>query len=115
MASAVDGHEQVQLALFGADPCDVDVEVADRVSLEARAFGLVAVDIRQATDAVTLQAAVSRRAGQMRDRGLKRVQAVVERQQGMPPDGDDDRLVLHAQHTGAGLLRPHPRIRAGLA
>ena len=63
LARAVDGHEQVELALFGADPCDVDVKVADRVGLEARPLGLVAIDIRQAADAVTLQAAMQRRAG----------------------------------------------------
>ena len=65
LARAVDGHEQVQLALFGADLRDVDVEVADQVGLEARGLGFVAVDIRQAADAVTLQTAMQRRAGQM--------------------------------------------------
>ena len=58
LARAIDGHEQVQLALFRADLRDVDVKVADRVGLEAQALVLVAVHIRQATDAVTLQAAV---------------------------------------------------------
>ena len=33
-----------------------------------------------------LEAAVQRRAGQMRDRRLQRIQAVVERQQGVPPE-----------------------------
>ena len=32
----------------------------------------------------------------MRNARLERVEAVVERQQGMPPEGDDDRLVLQA-------------------
>lgn len=34
LAGAVDGDEQVQLALFGADFGNVDVHEADRVSLE---------------------------------------------------------------------------------
>ena len=51
----------------------------------------------------------------MRQARLQRVEAVVERQQGAPPEGDDDRLVFQAEHAGSGLLRPHPRIGAGLA
>jgi hypothetical protein len=37
---------------------DVEVEIADRVGLEARALGLVALDVRQASDAMALEAAV---------------------------------------------------------
>ena len=77
----------MELALLRADLRDVDVEVADRVGLEARTLGLVTIDIRQSADAVTLQAAVQAGAGQVRDGGLQRVEAVVERQQGMPPEG----------------------------
>ena len=40
------------------------------------------------------QAAMQRRTGQMRDRGLKRVEAIIQRQQGMSSKGDDDRLFL---------------------
>lgn len=40
LARAVDGNEQVELALFGADLCDVDVEVADRVGLKRERLGL---------------------------------------------------------------------------
>lgn len=54
LAGAVDSCEQVKLALFGADLRDVDVEVADRVGLELRTIGIVAVHIQQAADAVTL-------------------------------------------------------------
>ncbi len=90
-------------------------EVSEQVGLEARALGLVAVDIRQAADAVTLHAETQRQAGQMRQARLQRLKAVVARQQGVPLEGDDDRLVLQAEHAGAGLLQPIPRIRAGLA
>ena len=64
----VDGHEEIELALLGAHLGDVDVEVADRIALELLLGRLVAVDLRQAADAVALQAAMQRRAGQMRDR-----------------------------------------------
>src|SRR6478609_7893391 len=54
----VDRHEQVQFALLGADLGDIDVEVADRVSLE-RLFGwLVTTDLGQSTDSMALRAAV---------------------------------------------------------
>jgi hypothetical protein len=41
LGGAVDGNEEVELALLGPHLGDVDVEVADRVGLEARAPGLV--------------------------------------------------------------------------
>src|SRR6202011_4367866 len=79
---------------------DVDVEVADWVRLELVLVGLVAVDLRQAGDAVALQAAVQRRAGQVGDRRLQGVETIVERQQRMPAKGDDDRFLLDRQHGG---------------
>ena len=66
----VDCDEEVQLAFRRPHFGDVDVEVADRVSFELAPSGLVAVDLRQSRDAVALQAAVQRRAGQIRDRRL---------------------------------------------
>ncbi|AMB45849.1 hypothetical protein Y590_13085 [Methylobacterium sp. AMS5] len=110
LAGTVDRHEQVQLALFGADLCDIDMEVADRILLEALLLGLVAFDFRQAADAVPLQAPVQAGAGQMGDRGLQTVEAVVQRQQGMPPESDDDRLLLRCQNGRARLLRTHGRV-----
>jgi hypothetical protein len=44
---------------------------------------LFAVDLRQSADAVALVAAVQRGARQMRHGGLQRVEAIVERQEGM--------------------------------
>lgn len=101
--------------MFGADLRDVDVEVADQVGFELRTLRLVALDVRQATDAVTLQTAMKRRAGQMRQARLQRLEAVIERQQSVPAESDDDRLVLQAKYAGSGLLRSHPSIGAGLA
>ena len=68
LGGAVDGDEQVELAFGGSHLGDVDMEVADRIGLELLLGGLVAFDLRQAADAVALQAAMQRRARQMRDR-----------------------------------------------
>ena len=43
LGRAVDGHEEIELALLGPDLGDVDVEEADRVALELGLFGLVAL------------------------------------------------------------------------
>lgn len=61
---------------------NIHVEEADRVTFEALALGLDALDVRQAGEAVLLQAAMQRRPGQMRDRWLQSVEAVIQRQQG---------------------------------
>ena len=58
LRGAVDGDEQVELALLGPDLGDVDMEVADRVALELAPIGLVAVDLRQPADPMTLKAAM---------------------------------------------------------
>ena len=60
LGRAVDGHEQVKLALLGADFGDVDMEEADRVALELGALRLVTVGVGQPRDAVALQAAMQR-------------------------------------------------------
>ena len=65
---AIYSDEQPQLALLGADLgdvrrtpwFDVDVEVADRVGLEALLVRLLALGLGQAGDAVPLQATVQR-------------------------------------------------------
>jgi len=60
LARAVNADEEVELALCGLNLGDVDVEEADRVALELLALRLVAADVRQARDAMPLQAAVKR-------------------------------------------------------
>ena len=94
LGRAVDGDEQVEPPFRRVNLGQIDVEVAERVSLEARPLGFVAADLRQSADAVALQAAVQRRAGQVRDRGLQRVKAVVERQERVATKGDHDRLIF---------------------
>ena len=125
LRGAVDGDEQVELALFGPDLGDVDVNVADGVAGEALLLGLGALDLGQAADAVPLEAAVQARPGQMRDRGLQAAEAVPrsgcagrragsERQQGGPAKGDDDRLLLGREDGRADLLWPHLGVGGGL-
>ena len=75
---SVDGDEEIELALLGPHLSDIDMEEADGILPELLPCGLVPLDLRQATDAVTLKTSVQRRAGQLRNRGLERVEAIVE-------------------------------------
>lgn len=58
-------------------------------------FGL---SIRQAQDAVTLRAPMRRGSRQLGDRGLQSIEAVIQRQERVPPEGDFCRLFLLGQH-----------------
>jgi len=105
LGRAVDRDQQRELALLGPHLREVDVEEADRVALELGPPRLVALCVGQPRDAVALQAPVQAGAGQVRDRGLERVKAVVQRQQRVAPERDDDGLLVKGQHRGARLLR----------
>ena len=115
LAGAVDAHEQPQLALCRADFGDVDVEVTDWVGFEPLLVRLVALGFGQTGDAVALQATVQAGPGQRRDSGLEGIQAVVERQQRVPAEGDDGRFLLGGEHGRAGLLGSHCRVGRSLA
>jgi hypothetical protein len=104
---AVDGQEQEELALGQARFAHVDVDVADRGLGEALAPGGPLVALRQARDAVALQATVEGAAGERRDGLAQAAQDVVERQQGAPPKLDDDRLLGPGQDGAARPGRPH--------
>jgi hypothetical protein len=54
LGGPVDRHEQVEPAFLGTDLGNVDVEVADRISLELALVRLVALHLWQAGDAVAL-------------------------------------------------------------
>lgn len=90
LTGAIDGDVEVELAFSGLEVSNVDVEIADRISLELFLRRLAAFDFRQSADPMTLEAAMQR-SRQMRDGWLQRIEAVVEWQQRMPPEGDDDR------------------------
>ena len=70
-ARPINGNEQIELALGGLHLGDVDVEEADRVAFELPLRGDVARDVWQARDVVALQAAVQRRAAEMRNGRLQ--------------------------------------------
>ncbi len=112
-AGAVDGHKKVLLAFFGLDLGEIDVQVADGVVLELLFRGALPLLVqRQATDAVALEAAVQRGAGQARNRGLQRVEAIVQGQQRVPTKGHGDGFLLGAEHR-RHRLRAHARIGCG--
>ena len=58
LAGAIDGDIEVELAFSGLELSDVDVEIADRISLELFLRRLAAFDLRQSADAVALEAAM---------------------------------------------------------
>ena len=88
----------MEFALCSPQLGDVDVKDPDRVALEPLLLGCVAVHVRQPRDAMSVQTSVQSRACQVRDRWLQRVQAVIQRQQGKPPEGDDDSLLFFAEN-----------------
>src|SRR5215210_7590131 len=108
--SRVYGHEEVELALLGSDLGDVDVEVADRIRLEPLLRGLVALGLGQARDAVALQAAVQTGAGQVREGGLERIEAVIQRQKRVPPKGDNHGFLRQGQHGRSRRFQPGRQI-----
>ena len=101
----VDADEQVELALGGLHLGNVDMEEADGIAFELLSLGLVPFDIWQARDAVPLQAPMQRRPGQVRDRGLKGIEAVIQWQKSMAPERDDRRFLVLGQDRRARFLR----------
>jgi len=111
LGGPVDGHQEIELALSGMDLGDINMEVAERIGLELALARLLALDVRQPGHAMALQAAMQRGAGQVGDRGLQGIEAVIQRQQGMAAEGDDDGLVLRRQ--AGGLCHPGPGRQIG--
>ena len=60
------------------------MKIADRIGLELALGRSFAFDLRQARDPMALEAAMQRRARQVRDGRLQSVKAIIERQQRMP-------------------------------
>ena len=108
---SIDCDDEVEFALRGSDFSDVDMKIADRVSLEFPLGGGFAFDLGQARNPVPLQAAMKRRARQMRDGRLQGVEAVVERQQGVPSERHDHGFFLNRQDRRP--RRPRPRWQIG--
>ena len=88
-------------------------KIADRIGLELALGGASPSTWGNRRDPVALQTAMQGRARQVRDGRLQGVEAVVERQQGMPSEGDDDGLFLDGQDRRSGLLRSRRQIGDG--
>lgn len=71
LGGSVNGHKQIQLAFGCLHLGNVDVKVADWVALELLLGRLVALNLWQSRDAMTLQTSMQRRARQMRDSRLQ--------------------------------------------
>jgi hypothetical protein len=91
-------NKHVQLAPFGADLGNVRYGIADWVALERLLRRPVAVDIRQAADAVALQATMQRRPRNMRDCWLQCIEAVIERRLRMLAKGNDNGFLLDGEY-----------------
>lgn len=106
LGGPVDTDEEKEIAFGRLHFGDVDVKEADGVALELLPLGFVALDIRKTRDAVTLQAAMQRRSCQVRERGLESIEAISQRQQRVPSEGDDCRLLFLSQNGRSRFLRP---------
>ena len=109
LAGTIDRDIQIKFAFGGPDLGDIDVEIADWIGPELALGFLVAGDLGQPADAVALQASVQRGSRQVRDRGLQRVKAIVERQQRVPSEGDDDRFLFDGQDGRLDAFGPAGR------
>lgn len=83
------------------------MEVADGVILELFAGWAGSIEVRQAADAMALEAAMQSRASEMRDGGLESVEAIVEREQSAFAEGDNDGFFIRGESGGTRLLRSH--------
>ena len=104
---AVDGHEEILLALLGLHFGEIDVQIADGMVFEFLfRRSLPVFTQRQAADAVALKAAVRGRTRKAGNRGLQGVETIVEGQQGVAAKGNGDGLFRPRQHRG-GRFRTH--------
>ena len=92
----VDRYGKIEFAPSCADLSDIAVEVSDWIGFERLLGFLVAFDIWQAGDVMSLKTAMQGRAREMRDGCLQGLKAVIERQQCMLAKGNDDRFFLNA-------------------
>lgn len=110
LADTIDGDNQRALAFCRADLRDGDRAVAEGIGLERFLRRRIACHVRQAADAMPLQAVMPRGSGQVRPRGWQGRQAIVQREQRMLAKSHDQRLFGRREDGGARLLRAHRRI-----
>ncbi len=61
----MNGYKEIQLAFVRPKLGDINVEIANRISIEFLPLGLVALHIRQSRDAMPLQTTMQGRARQL--------------------------------------------------
>ena len=97
-ACAINGNVKIELSLSRLNLGNVDMEITDGIGLELLLPGFVALHFRQSGNAMARQATVQGRAGQMRDGWLKRVEAIIERQQRVSAKRNDNGFFLNRQN-----------------
>ncbi len=111
--SAIDGDEEEELTLGSADFGQIKVKVTDGVGFEFFACRSRGVEMREAADALALEATVESGTGEMWDGGLEGVETVVERQEGVFAKSDGDGFLGEREGGGAAHLWPHGEILDG--
>ncbi|KFI33871.1 hypothetical protein CG51_10520 [Haematobacter missouriensis] len=96
LSGSVNCDKEIELTFGGLHLGDIDMAGADGVALEALPFRFVAIHVRQARYPVALKATMQGRACQMRKIWLQSIEAVIQWQQRMPPEGHDHRFLLPA-------------------
>ncbi len=106
----VDGDKQVELVLAEVDLGGVDMQETWFIRFESLGGGFFFLrqQVGKAADAVALQATVQVGAGQRRYLRQQQVVQIIQRQQGLAPGLNDDRLVNCGQH--AALARTSPAL-----
>jgi hypothetical protein len=88
LADAVDRDAQVQLPCCCTDLGNGEVIVAKRIRFDLLLGRLVPLDVRPAADAMPLQTAMERGSGQVRQRRVQRLAAVIQRQPRVSTKGE---------------------------
>ena len=96
LAGSVKSDKEMAFAFFCSDLGKIDVEIANRVSLERPPFGLVPIPIGASREQ---KAAMRRRPRQVRDRWLKGMQTVIQGQRRVPPVCHTHRGLVCARHA----------------
>jgi hypothetical protein len=99
----------MELALCSSNLGNIDVEVADGIRLELLLWGLVALDLWQPFNTMSLKAAMQWRACQLRNCRLQGIEATIQRHKRAAPEGGGHSFLFKCQDRrtrllGAGLM-----------